>query len=219
MEVFGGGEITITGDWGFPNGTLSEPLKKFLSPRKSPILSLGANSPCSSPKKETFTAAEITARANLASGRTTQNLSALPPSYPSMGVVSCISGWEHSLALTRDGSLFGWGSNIEFQLGIKLPEIMKDKIYYEDTNNDSEVLFLSPKPVDFPFSESVVWMAAGITRPKLVSGIKFKIPSVYLRKFRESTVRWLFLGRADPNSVLFILPIEVLFNFVDLNFK
>jgi hypothetical protein len=152
--------------------------------------------------------------------------------------VSC--GWEHSLALAQDGSLFSWGKNDHFECGHKIPGVKKK--LKEDIKPP---LVSTPAPVDFSFLDSIVWMAAGmeesllitkngnlytwganhnlgqgvgdflaVTRPRLVRGVKFKLPPTFVEKIWTNPFCWISLGRSDPGSEFSRFPVEILFHFV-----
>jgi alpha-tubulin suppressor-like RCC1 family protein len=170
-----------------------------------------------------------------------------PVLVPLEGVVSVACGWEHSLVLTRDGTLYSFGNNQQFRLGIKVPEAgLKKKVQVNTLlrkkTSPTPVDFKFPEPIVWlagGMEESMAitkngnlytWGERGnigqgegdylaVTRPKLVRGIKFKLPFVVTEKKWETIFYWVALGRGDLGSDFSIFPVEVHFNFVDVVFN
>jgi alpha-tubulin suppressor-like RCC1 family protein len=149
------------------------------------------------------------------------------------GIRAACYGWGHGLALTDEHSVVVWGVGDSGQLG-------------RDTRRDlfrPEILtpekFPDPKKkvvgVAVGFSHSFVILedgtlltcgsgaegALGFGNKMDVStwtelpGIKVRIPRDIEEEWRE-VFSWMFLGRSDEDSLLHVLPVEVLYHSVSL---
>ena len=69
-------------------------------------------------------------------------------------VVAIAAGWEYSLALTQSGTLYGWGDNMWYQLGLPLPAPDPPHVLHRGSH------YHIPWPIPVPGSE-VISIAAG----------------------------------------------------------
>jgi alpha-tubulin suppressor-like RCC1 family protein len=167
-----------------------------------------------------------------------------PTQVPLEGVVSAACGWDHCLALTQDGTLVSWGNNDWYQLGTG-NNSTKQKIRNHSivgggmvNSHPTRVTFSFPESLAWigaGMDESMVitkhgrlytWGANNnlgqgsgdfnaVSRPRLVVGIKFKLPTAFIEQLWKNS-SWLFLGKRDEDSHFFEFPVEIIFNFVSV---
>jgi alpha-tubulin suppressor-like RCC1 family protein len=147
--------------------------------------------------------------------------------FPS-GIRAAALGWGHGLAITDEPSVIVWGVGDDGELG---------------NGGSTDIFFpakLDPK--SFPQEKRVAGIATGFTHsffiledgtlmacgdgsdgalglpekgdrntPQEVK-LKVRVPRDLEDEWREIFF-WLFLGKADENSIFHVLPIEVLFHF------
>jgi alpha-tubulin suppressor-like RCC1 family protein len=139
------------------------------------------------------------------------------------GVVAAAAGGCHCLALLKDGSLYAWGWNLFGQIGIgSTVDIIYSPALVALSNSGGA------KPVgvgvgwttSWAFTKRgdlYVWGAEGGLNSKRNYREPRKVPmkvKVPLFLAWQEAFYWLFLGRADKNSIFFILPVEVVFHAV-----
>jgi alpha-tubulin suppressor-like RCC1 family protein len=134
------------------------------------------------------------------------------------GVRGAATGTAHTLAWMEDGRVMAWGVNSFGRLGF-LPEkpgvpefvgLPKKKVVFIGCGSQNSFALMN---------DGELWVWGGASKSRAGIGIrslhpipnrKWKIPrSVDLRWI--DVFRWLFLGRADEYSLLYNLPVEVIF--------
>jgi alpha-tubulin suppressor-like RCC1 family protein len=137
--------------------------------------------------------------------------------------VTCGSG--QTLALLEGGDLLCWGFNSPGKHG-----------GLEVISEPKKVEFNFPLPVEsigcgsdhnyaiLQDGSLYLWgnygWEATRTEPTKVTKHQFKVPEDSQKSPKWNAVfRWLFLGKSDPDSVFFSLPVEVIFHVVQKTFK
>jgi hypothetical protein len=139
-------------------------------------------------------------------------------------VATLACGLDHCLALTIDGKVFGWGRNSNQQLGNQ---------HQNNLNSAERLVFPSELPIVFILCGNHFSMAMALdgslfvngntihskdfplSSPRLVSGFTFMLPrDADLGEKWRKIFKWLFLGKSDEDSALFIFPIEILYHTV-----
>lgn len=135
----------------------------------------------------------------------------------SSGVQEVACGWGHNLALMEDGSLWGWGDNTCRQLGFedRTTQHVPRKMEIPDMEGEICGVFCGNS-----FSGVLTDSGNFYFFGKLVEnedhanfGFKKKLFVPWASRWKN-LFRWLFLARVDTGSCFFLLPTEVLFNFV-----
>jgi alpha-tubulin suppressor-like RCC1 family protein len=148
------------------------------------------------------------------------------------GVEDVACGWGHCMAIMDDGAVMIWGTGFDSQLGC--PETFcytpKKLIFPEMAGKSvasvgcgfSQGFFLTDE------GSLYMWGAGGdgqlgngkrVTThvPTLVPNLVFRSPWGSEKEW-NALFFWLFLGHGDQGSVISLLPIEVLYNFVEVVF-
>jgi alpha-tubulin suppressor-like RCC1 family protein len=127
-------------------------------------------------------------------------------------------GGGHAFALLRDGKLLGWGTNANTDLGSSfaspqnIPEV---SLFYDYLTDPNERLvsfgcgYEHSFGVDGQLGDGKI-MGRGI--PQKIN-FRVKIPEEAEWVF---VFRWIFLGRREEDSILFRIPVEILFHLVSL---
>jgi hypothetical protein len=155
-------------------------------------------------------------------GLSDTSYSSTPVKIPLPGpVLDLATGGAFNLALLEDGSLFSWGDNSEGQLG-------GDRL--GGTPGRVEILDGKKKPVVgfgcaeekcyaiFEGGEIVFWGRFTKTPPSLEKNL-VHVPFPTSEDSWEKIFRWLFLGKLEKSSEIYILPVEVLFHVTSTVFK
>ncbi len=145
--------------------------------------------------------------------------SSCPINLPLPGrVVDLASGGSFTLALLEDGTILTWGKNSEGQLGGE--EWMKvEGLEGPSTRMEPlppRILEGKGPVVGFGciYDRSFVVLEGG----KLLLwedpefSLTVHLPKIPSKEYWEKIFQWMFLGRKDPQSLFFSLPVEVLYH-------
>jgi alpha-tubulin suppressor-like RCC1 family protein len=133
------------------------------------------------------------------------------------GVQDVACGTTHTLALLEDGSLWGWGQNREGQL---LPENHADEICLPtqiELPRDAGRIrgLIATKKFSGIITEFGDLFVLGGRKLHYVPELKLHVPNQWKELWRK-IFRWLFIGKNCENSVIYLLPVEIIFHFVIL---
>jgi alpha-tubulin suppressor-like RCC1 family protein len=147
-------------------------------------------------------------------------------------VIALSAGASGSMALFKDGTISTWGNNCCGQLGAGRSDENHDEPFKITLDSDEPraVFIGSGFYHNFAISEHgdlYLWgqgtdcqlglgSPTDVSKPTILRNFKFRWPNKE-EKWR-CVMRWLFLGKLDENSIFYIFPIEVLFNFSKLDF-
>jgi alpha-tubulin suppressor-like RCC1 family protein len=145
-------------------------------------------------------------------------------------VVAASAGMSHSAALSSDGTIYVWGKSLMNILNYDVEHLnTPHRLWIEGERPnkwlrelaDSEIVSLSSgyglffvvtsRGRCFFFGEDQEGVALFGDEE-----VRWKEPRWSHEAQWEKMIRWWFLGRQDPDSVLSVLPVEVLFHLVSL---
>lgn len=140
-------------------------------------------------------------------------------------VIAVSAGLQHSLALTKSGQVFGWGSNSYGQVGaisrdlIELPInipiqtpvacIFCGAYFSGAVDVDGSLYLWGMQVASMPQTSSSI--------PTMFTEFKVYIPR-NVQKIWQEIFYWLFLGQISPESEISRFPVEILFSSVCLFF-
>jgi alpha-tubulin suppressor-like RCC1 family protein len=146
---------------------------------------------------------------------------------PSASVKEISAGGCHSLILLGDGSLRVWGQNIWGQLGIGNSDEISPVTPLRFSGGEVAGIGCCLRSSFVITQEGDLWTwGAGLStghgdrwnkpEPRKLEGLKFWVPRT--KWWKEAGV-WIFLGKEDGGSQFHRLPVEVIYNFVNLSVR
>jgi alpha-tubulin suppressor-like RCC1 family protein len=152
-------------------------------------------------------------------GNGTSEDSANPVKILDEGFVNVACGWNQSMALHQDGSIWCWGT-ISGSLNPTQAALRKAIIPEGITPtfigcNAYQFFFLDAQGQCYFWGAQDPQGEGTIEEPTLWPGSVFSVPWS-TKKAWLSVYQWIFLGRADKHSIISVLPVEVIFHAVSV---
>jgi alpha-tubulin suppressor-like RCC1 family protein len=135
-------------------------------------------------------------------------------------------GWHHSIALLEDGSVYTWGGNGLYQLGLgdRTRRETPCKIDFKESGRERKKIVKGIGTGGFYgyaiLSDGSLWMwgngrtnSEAFQVPTRIKNFRVMVPIDFAEEWL-TLFFWLFLGRLDRNSEFCVFPVEVLFHFV-----
>jgi alpha-tubulin suppressor-like RCC1 family protein len=141
------------------------------------------------------------------------------PTVTLTGVIDVAAGWNGTIALKKDGTVWYWGkvSSVHPALDSPVQALLPPTLVPSFIGMTSYQYFvLDPQGSLYYWGSEDGTGTVPTAKDEILKfqgGIQFKVPKNNWWGW-ETILRWLFLGKGDPDSVFFQLPIEVVFHLV-----